>query len=247
MAYSKAKKPSVFEKRCADIVAIYNEFFCDCVSHAKVWNLSKEEAEDLAQETMRKALMAAYYEDKAFDVANDDTELNDKEMNRQELKAYLIGASKRNRSDIYNLRTYCNLIKRRELSTSETEKNSDTPIAHRFYVVERHPLNDFMLKQMNVVVNEVLSQKRVEVQKIWTMDLKGVSYEEIGAVVGIKPSTVGSIISRLKDELQAVLNERGFQYFEYNGNDDIQYSVNAVNDDVEVFKVKKSAKPKKKH
>jgi RNA polymerase sigma factor (sigma-70 family) len=216
------------------------------VSHAKVWNLSKEEAEDLAQETMRKALMVAYYKDRAFDVANDDTELNDKEMSRQEMTAYLIGASKRNRSDIYNMRTYCNLIKRRELSTSETGKDSDTPIAHRFYAVERHPLNHFMFEQMNAVVNEVLSQKRIAVQRIWTMDLKGMSYDEIGAVVGIKPSTVDSIISRLKDELQEVLDERGFQYFEYNGNDDVQYSTNAVNDDVEVFQVKKTSKPKHK-
>jgi DNA-directed RNA polymerase specialized sigma24 family protein len=246
MAYSKTKKPSVFEKRCAAIAAVCKDFFDYCVNHANVWNLSKEEAEDLAQETMRKALMVAYHEDKAFDVANDDIELNDKEMSRQELIAYLIGSSKRNRSDIYNMRTYCNMIKRRELSTSETEKNSDTPIAHRFYAIERHPLNQFMLEQIKVVVNEVLSQKRIEVQKIWAMDLKGMSYDEIGVAVGMKPSNVGSIISRLKDELQKVLDERGFQYFEYNGNDDVQYSSNAVNDDVEVYQVKKTSKPKKK-
>lgn len=237
MTYTRLNQPSIVEQRYAEIADLGDAFLKYCVDHANFWKITKEEAEDLAQETMRKALVT---------VGNKG---NVKYANNHNMMAYLRASVRKNLKDVYKAKYTCHQVMRRELSLSHVEQQDSTPIGHRFYEIERHPLNLLIFQKVKEIVNRIISQKSKQIQEIWAMCIQGhFSNEEIAIRVRLNHNNLNAKLFRLRKIVKQALRseELDLEHFVMGENDDCPRNAYLVNHGVKVYSERVVSKRRKR-
>jgi DNA-directed RNA polymerase specialized sigma24 family protein len=235
MSFNPTKTPTTFEKRCLEIIEVAPKLARYCLMNINNWNISKEDAEDLSQTTIRKTL--------------DKIKNGDIDTRGRSIMAYLISSCKKNLYTLSHQKTYCNRVRRNEISTNLTDKDSENPIEHRLYQIDKHPLNAFVFMQFKEVMDCVLSNRDLLDQAIWSLYTENYfSNNQIAAFFGISFNTCNSKILRLRKLIQDELKKEGLSlaHFNMSSNDDVPRNGFLVNEGVQMYSERISARRKRR-
>ncbi len=222
MSYSRIKQPSVFETRCQDVLKIFDDFTKSCIRRANDWQLRKDEAEDLAQESIRRVLEHA--KNKVVDDANHC------------LNHLLNRTCFHVRMDMYNAKRFRNSVKIKEvLMKSSAEEIGNGPLANCFYAPEPSPVNVLILYQIKEAMKKVLETLDPLDQAIWSLTCENkMKKKDMALCLGINSNTFNSRNLRLKLKIKAAIQAIDFEYFQYATNDDVQRSAYLINEGVDL-------------
>lgn len=235
MSYSRIKQPSVFETRCQDVLKIFDDFTKSCIRRAKYWQLQKDEAENIAQESIQRVL-----ENAKNKVVDDEDHCLNRLLNKTCFRV---------RMDVYNAKRYRNSVKIKEVSMkSSAEEMGSGPIANYFYAPEASQVNVLILYQINEAIKQVLETLDPLDQAIWSLTGAGekkMKKKDMALCLGINSNTFNSRNLRLKLKIKAAIQAMDFEYFEYAANDDVQRSAYLINEGIDLHLERAPARRRK--
>jgi DNA-directed RNA polymerase specialized sigma24 family protein len=234
MTFSRINQPSVFETRCQDVLRIFDDFRKSCIKRATYWHLTKADAEDIAQESIRKVLEHAKNKE-----VDDSNHCIHRLLNKTCFHV---------RMDMYNAKRVRNAVKIKEISMkSSTDEIGNGPLANSFYAPEVDQVNVLILNQIKDIMDQVLENSPVIDRAIWSLVCEDqMNKKNMAICLGMKPNTFNSRHSNLRLKFKEAINAMHFEYFEYAANDDVHRSAYLINEGVDLHLERVASRKKKK-
>jgi DNA-directed RNA polymerase specialized sigma24 family protein len=234
MSFSRINQPTVFETRSKEVIGIFDDFTKSCLKRAYHWDLTKEEAEDLAQESIRRVLDHAKHRE-----VDDHNHCLNRLLNKTCFNV---------RMDMYRAKRVRNAVKIKEISMrSSAEEIGNGPLANSFYAPEVDQVNVLILNQIKEVMNQVLENSCILDRAIWSLVCEDqMKKKDMANCLGLNPDTFNSRHRNLRLKIKAAITAMNFEYFRYAANDDVHRSAYLINEGVDLHLERVASRKKKK-